>query len=353
MTNDEIYYTTVKQQIEKLKQQNLIISNEKFAKDSLELFGYSNLIKSYREPYVIFSNDKKVYRSGVTFEQLYSLYAFDKNLRNAVMAAMLDLEEHIKEIAADTIAEAFGVHQDKYLQYRNYQNKRKRKERFTLPKILDTLRKTLDTDKDPIHHYNTEHGIVPPWILFKSVFFTTTVNLIDLFKDNELGQMASRLYNTKEISLSKDSLKKLMMDTLYICIEYRNAAAHGGRIYNYKCKSTLRVNDIFGTQEQPFVGGFNQLLFLLNLLEYSRPYEYLTHILETEVSAHCSAFPQDLTYLGQVLNMDITLKKSVFVSDKTNKYHVNPYCSGIKNVKEVSLEEAEENGYIPCKRCCK
>ena len=353
MTNDEIYYTTVSQQIEKLKQQNLIINNEGFAKEALTLFGYSNLIKSYREPYVIISNDKKVYRSGVTFEQLYSLYAFDKNLRNAVMAAMFDLEEHIKEAAADTIAEAFGVHQDNYLQYRNYQNKRKRKERFSLPKILETLRKTLDTDKNPIHHYKTEHGIVPPWILFKSVFFTTTVNFIDLFKVHEQEQMVKRLYDIDNLSLSMDSLRKLMMDTLYICIEYRNAAAHGGRIYNYTCKSTLRSNEIFGIQAQSSIGGFSQLLFLLGLLEYTRPYEYLAHILESEVSAHCSTFPQDITYLGQVLNMNIVPKNIVYISERSRKYHDNPHCSGIQNVKEIPLEEAENLGYIPCKRCFK
>ncbi|HJA12344.1 MAG TPA: hypothetical protein H9799_05250 [Candidatus Mediterraneibacter merdipullorum] len=53
MANDEIEYTTVEKQIEKLKQQNLIIDDEEFAKKSLTLFGYSNLIKSYREPYIV------------------------------------------------------------------------------------------------------------------------------------------------------------------------------------------------------------------------------------------------------------------------------------------------------------
>lgn len=353
MTNDDISYTTVEQQIEKLKHQNLIIDNENFAKEALTLFGYSNLIKSYREPYVINSNGKKMYRSGVTFEQLYSLYAFDKNLRNAVMAAMLDLEEHIKEAASDTIAESFGVHQDEYLQYRNYQNKRKRKQQFTLPGILDTLKKTLKTDKDPIHHYKTEHGIVPPWILFKSIYLTTTVNIIDLLKQPEQERMVKRLYDTDSILLSMDAFRKLMMDTLFICIEYRNTAAHGGRIYNYVCKSILRSNEIFGPQDRLGAGGFSQLLFLLDLLKYSRPYDYLTHILEEEVSAHCSSYPQDVTYLGQVLNMNIVTKNVVFVSDKSRKYHSAPYCSGIKNVKEIPLEEAQELGYEPCKRCCK
>lgn len=90
------------------------------------------------------------------------------------MAAMLDLEEHIKEIAADIIAYSFGLHQEDYLQYRNYQNKRKRKPRFSLPGILDTLKKTLDTDKNPIQHYRIEHGIIPPWILFLYASNTAT-----------------------------------------------------------------------------------------------------------------------------------------------------------------------------------
>ena len=355
MPDNKIKYTTVEQQIEKLKQQNLIIDNEEFARDSLTLFGYSNLIKSYREPYMVINNGKKTYRTGVTFNQLHSLYSFDKNLRNAVMAAMLDLEEHIKEAAADTIAQAFGVHQDDYLKYRNYQNKRKRKKRFSLPGILDTLRNTLDTDKNPIYHYKTEHGIVPPWILFKSVYFTTTVNFIDLFKSQEQEKMVNRLYDLNTILLPVDSLKKLMMDTLFICIEYRNAAAHGGRIYNYTCKSTLRVNEIFGrqTEAEGNIGGFSQLLFLLNLFQYSRPYEYLSQVLEDEVSKHCSLFPQDITYLGQVLNMNIIPKNTVFVSEKSNKYHKNPHCSGIQNVLEIPLDKAEEAGYLPCKRCCK
>lgn len=352
MANDKIEYTTVEQQIEKLKQQNLIISDEEFAKDMLTLCGYSNLIKSYREPYVVITNGKKIYRSGVTFDQIYSLYSFDKNLRNAVMAAMLDLEEHIKEAAADTIAQSFGVHQDDYLKYSNYQNRRKRKERFSLPNILDILKNTLDTGKNPIYHYKTEHGIVPPWILFKSVFFTTIVNFIDLFKSREQEMMVKRLYNS-ELSLSIDSLKKLMMDTLFICIEYRNAAAHGGRIYNYVCKSTLRSNEIFGHQVQGNIGGFSQLLFLLNLFKYLRPYNYLSHILEVQVSKHCSCFPQDITYLGQVLNMNIIPKDTVFVSEKSHKYHKNPNCSGIQNVREMPLNDANEAGYLPCKRCCR
>lgn len=42
----KILYTTVEEQIEKLKSQNLTIIDEENAKIGLELFGYSSLIRS-------------------------------------------------------------------------------------------------------------------------------------------------------------------------------------------------------------------------------------------------------------------------------------------------------------------
>lgn len=158
---DAINYMSIDDQIEKLKSQNMTFFDVDSAKMLLARFGYSNIIKSYRDPYVIVSNEKKTFRSGVSFEQVYSLYLFDKNLRTAVMATMLDLEEYIKEITANIVAQSFGTHQDQYLQYRNYQNKRKTKYRFSLPGLLDTLKKTLETDKEPIHHYMEKYGMVP------------------------------------------------------------------------------------------------------------------------------------------------------------------------------------------------
>lgn len=160
--NKIIKYSTVEQQIQKLKSQYLHIEDEEQAKITLSLFGYSNLIKSYRDPYIFITEDGITYRSDVSFEQIYSLYMLDKNIRNAVMASMQDLEEYIKEMTANVVAQSFGIHQDNYLKYNNYKNKKKRITRFTLGGILDTMKKTLNTDKEPIHHYYTKYGMVPP-----------------------------------------------------------------------------------------------------------------------------------------------------------------------------------------------
>lgn len=143
----------------------------------------------------------------------------------------------------------------------------------------------------------------------------------------------------------------LMKDTLSICLSYRNMAAHGGRIYNYKCPNTLRVNEIFEDPAVKQTTGICQLLFVLKLLNYPGPYLQLKKILNDEVDRHCNLYPNDVTYLGQILNLDIVPHSIVYVSESSNKYHLLPYCSGIKDPKPMDLEDAKSRHYVPCKRC--
>lgn len=343
-----INYMSIEDQIEKLKSQNLTFFDVDSAKKYLEIYGYSNIIKSYREPYVITSNGKKLFRSGVSFEQVCSLYILDKNLRIAVMAAMLDLEEYIKEITANVIAQSFGTHQDQYLKYRNYQNKRKRIRRFSLPGILDTLKNTLDTDKEPIHHYMEKYGMVPPWILFKSIYFSTIVNYIDLLKTPEQAKIVHQIYNLDD-QLSEEAQIKLMMDTLFVALEYRNIAAHGGRIYNYQCKREIPAASFRADSSGK---GFAQLLQPLRFLNYTAPVTYLDSVLNREINRHCQKFPNDITYLGQIFNVNITAHNLVWVSQKSKIYHSTQHCSGMKNAQEMDLEKAINLGFSKCHKCC-
>lgn len=348
---DNIVYTSVDEQITKLQTQNLIINDVGFAKHALRQYGYSNLVKSYREPYLTINDGEKKYRDGVTFEQLTSLYVFDKSLRNAVISAMLDLEEHIKETAADIVASKFGTKEKEYLKYRNYRAKRTRNPKFTLASILDNMNAALATGKDPIHHYATEHGIVPPWILFKGIYFSTIINFIKFFKIPEQDEMTHRLYG-HTFNLADNKARMLMMDTLFIALEYRNLSAHGGRTYNYECNRRLRWNDIFNDKQVRY-SGFRQLLFLLGLLEYERPFQILNSALDSAINQHCSNFPEDVTYLGQILNVNIEKHNWVFVTKSSNKFHMDSHCSGIKSPAQIEVDEALKQGYSPCGRCCK
>ncbi|MDE6697875.1 MAG: hypothetical protein K2J91_00120, partial [Lachnospiraceae bacterium] len=172
-----------------------------------------------------------------------------------------------------------------------------------------------------------------------------------IFKEKEKIALVNLLYNHKSLKLSESKLCKLMMDTLYICLDYRNVAAHGGRTYNHKSNNTLRFAEIFSPDKNIAPHGFSELLFLLNLLSYKRPFKVLEKTLQDEISRHCNLYPQDVTYLGQILNINIIPKELVYISERSGKYHYTPHCSGINNAKEMDIEEAKKLGYILCKRC--
>ena len=82
-------------------------------------------------------------------------------------------------------------------------------------------------------------------------------------------------------------------------------------------------------------------------------FELLYKTINSEVNRHCSLFPQDITYLGQILNMNIIPTHSVWITENSDKYHSSRHCSGIKSAIEIDIDEATEQGYIPCKKCNK
>lgn len=344
----QINYSTPEKQIQKLKSQGLRITDEKNAKLVLELFGYTNLIKNYRRPYIITSPNSVSYRSGVTFEQICSLYLLDKNLRNAVIAAMLDLEEHIKEAFADVLAYSYGTDNSVYLDCRNFQNKKVHQQKFSLQNLLDSIKETLSTNKDPIAHYMNEYGYVPPWVLLKVQYMGTIVNLIDKLKQPQQELLFKKLYPHMSNNITKDHLQ-MMRDTLFICYEYRNIAAHGGRIYNHVCSAHFRQVPGINISSS----GFSQLIQLLSLMDYKSPVRRLEAVLNEEVNRHCQQYPADVTYLSHILNINISIHQIVWISGKSRKFHVNPHCSGILNPRQIDLQEAQNKGYLPCKRCCK
>lgn len=305
--NTSIFHSDVEHQLGKLKAQNLFMPEEDIdvIAGILDQHGYSNVVKNYRDPYIVRSASGIEYRDGVTFYQIYSLYLFDKNLRIAVMAAMLDFEEYIKEAAANVLARSFGTKEADYLKYTNFQNRRKRKKQFSLKGILDKMNMALESDKEPISHYRKKDGNVPPWILFKGVYFSTIINFIDQFRPSETKELIDIIYDKTALPVSDQDMRRFMMDSLFICSEYRNVAAHGGMIYNMKPQKEFGN---YGSAHFSY-SGFSILLYILGQFRYKTPYSLLKESLAREIERHCKSYPADSTYLGQILNVNIISKR--------------------------------------------
>lgn len=325
-----IKYTSIDEQIQSLISKGLIINDIDFAREKLEQYGYYNIINSYKAPYLLYNeNTQKRFKDETSFEQLFSLFTLDHNLRNAIMSSMLALEEHLKAVSAEVLASSFGTSQNDYLKWENFRDRKVSHERFGLKYTLGTLQRNLMSDKDPIRYYRDVYGIVPPWILFKGTYFSTIINFVRLFKTKQKNQLIKSLYDCSEELCNTKDIKTLLFNTLSLCSEYRNLAAHGGRVYNYIPAATIKLEktdsllELASNIEELFAKpGLPLLLNSLSLLSYKEPYEIIDMALKQELNRHLDLYEQDLNILGETLNLIIFTEREDCIIYEGKEYPI-------------------------------
>lgn len=75
-------FLTIEQQIELLKERHLIFNDETAAKFLLLTHDYYEIINGYKQSYIIKTdNHNEIYKPGISFEQIFSLFSFDRAIR--------------------------------------------------------------------------------------------------------------------------------------------------------------------------------------------------------------------------------------------------------------------------------
>ena len=115
---DNKIFKNLDEQVEILKQKNLTINDVNYAKEVLLRENYF-FLNGYRYPFIK-SLDNKVYIDGVTFEELYSLFLFDRKLRNIVFKNILMIENNIKSIISYQLSKKYGYRERDYLNPNNF-----------------------------------------------------------------------------------------------------------------------------------------------------------------------------------------------------------------------------------------
>ena len=240
------------------------------------------------------------------------MFTLDHNLRNSIMASMLDLEECLRAATAEIIARNFGIDHNAYLNYSNYRDRISSNPKFSLKGILSTLHNNVHSGKDPIRYYREQYGVIPPWILLKGTYFSTLINFIKCFKHTQKQQLLSILLNDFVPEDITPEIISIIQTTLFICLDYRNAAAHGGRIYNFHSNyaDNLSINNdlilLFPQLENlKKLSGIYQLMSLLNIFKYKQPLQIIADSLNEQVNRHLNLYPNDINLLSQHIGIPI------------------------------------------------
>ena len=316
-------FTDVNQQVKKLTDRGLNFQNLKSAMAYLIYYGYFNIINGYKDLYIEkYINDKGIedekYKENVFFEEIMNLYNFDHLLRSELMGVLLDLEMHLKAVLSYVLAENFTSNQNQYLDPMNYKNNYASNSRINLTNTLNSIKDVANNStKDPIKYHRDKYSNVPPWVVFKEVYFSTTINLVKFLKKKEKDELVTMFYsidlntyNSLPVNEQK-AIKDFFMASLKMLKEYRNACAHGNRIYNLTPKDLFNYNDYIILNKilnkklyQSPTTGIEYLLISISCLNMAYD-DYIINAITKTVKGHQVAFPNYIDDIKKTIGLQI------------------------------------------------
>ena len=217
-------YKSNEELINYLLSKGVVISNKKDALEKIERYTYYSIVNTYKN---IFKDKNGNYIEDVSFDDIYALFEFDKNLKNIILKYCLEIETVIKSVMANHISKVYGVKD--YLNTSNWDASINTdiKENL-LKKINNEIEKDYNIHT-AVTHYIDKYGFVPPFVLVKILTFGVASSYYGLLKQSDRQAIAK--YFKRSDKLLKQILKNLTT--------IRNVAAHSDRLYNYTSKFYL------------------------------------------------------------------------------------------------------------------
>ncbi len=314
-------FKTIEQQIAILKERHLLFHDEETARKNLKRYGYYEIINGYKDNFMIDPNDdEQGFKSNISFDHIYQLFAADQHLRAATIEALEYFEANLRQVVAYVVSKNISYNQHEYIDRRKYNHGQRFRIRrgYTYPvdKLMNTLNKITNRNDQPFKHYRQDHGNVPPWIVVKRLSLGNLIWWTKLLKNTEKTEVISRMMGLPiEIVQSNEELREIFGDYLSLLLDYRNIAAHGGRIYNhYSRKHCLTYRGelyarYFRVTSEDYRLGKGQsrlgvLLQGLDLFENKEPYYTLYANINFILQRYLKLYPQDQAYLLDAMEID-------------------------------------------------
>ena len=272
----EKQFKNLEEQIEILKYKGLIINNEEFAKDILLRENYF-FVNGYR--HLFMDNLEKKYIHGTTFEEVYSLFLFDRTLRNILFKNLLIIENNLKSIISYQLSKKYGYKEKDYLKEKNFTlNPNKKKQVKDLLVKMKRQIRINGREHTATYHYVSNYGYIPLWILVKVLSFGIVSEMYSILKEEDQIQIA------KVYHMSPNEL----MTYLPILANYRNLCAHEDILFDNKTQK--EINDTtfhrllnIKKENDEYIYGKNDLFALLIIMKCMlRKEEFKNMVLELE-----------------------------------------------------------------------
>ena len=217
-------YMSNEQLIDYLISKKVNVINKEEAIKKIEKYTYYSIVNSYK---FNFKDSKNNYLPNVSFDEIYALFEFDKNLKYIILKYTLEIETIIKSLMANQISKNYGL-----VNYLTIDNLDTKSPVETKEKLINKINEEINHNYDihsAITHYKDKYGYIPPFVLMKILTFGVTSRYYGLLKQKDRQEIA------KYFKISDKLLKQILKNLTNI----RNIAAHSDRLFCFRDKYTL------------------------------------------------------------------------------------------------------------------
>lgn len=224
----EKQFKNLDEQIEIFKHKGMVVHDERYAKQILLRENYF-FLNGYRHLFYKSETEKK-FITGTTFEELYSLFLFDRSFRNVIFKYLLVIENNLKSITSYQLSKKYGYRERDYLRAKNFtHDPAKQRQVNDLIKKMKRQIRINGSQHSATLHYVSNYGYIPLWILVKVLSFGIVSEMFSILKPEDQHEI-SKVYNV--------DVEDLLV-YLPILANYRNLCAHEDILYENRTQKEI------------------------------------------------------------------------------------------------------------------
>lgn len=234
-------FKTHRQQLNILRSRGMVIGKGTQGSRVIQILkceNYYNVINGYKELFLSQTatpDADEQYKTGTTFDEVYALYKFDRELRILYLQYILKIENTFKTVIAHEFSALYG--HDNYLKIENFDISTEQKLSSVIQMIGDIqqeLARQMSKHHNAVTHYMTQYGYIPLWVLVNVLTF----GKIEKFYKNM--KQADKVTISRQFRLQPDELAKFM----HMLTLARNKCAHDERFFDIRFKERIHTRSI-------------------------------------------------------------------------------------------------------------
>ena len=263
-------YKTTDELIEILESKNVSISDKNIAKYYIEKYSYYSIVNSYKW---IFKENNQ-YKDSASFEEIFAMYKFDKNLKVILLKYILEVESIVKTKIANLFAENYGI--EDYLKTENFDLKEDNSNVEHVEKLILEINNEIEKGNgkhDAITHYYNKYSFVPPWVVTKILSLGTISKFYGLMKQSD-RQKISKFFNIND---------RLLKNILGNLTSVRNISAHDDRLYTYRSTFYIRLDKTKKSPDKALHTNMYIIIKSLDLLLEKEQYDEMIMSINNEL----------------------------------------------------------------------